>query len=92
MVPEEAAWQMMKSKEFQNAKCEHGSPSDTPIFSVGIPQIGRNYTQVDIGIMHGEMRFRRYCVHQLADKVQANKVAEKTCSSFSISRCRRCLG
>lgn len=51
---------MMKSKEFQNAKCEHGSPSDTPIFSICVPQIDRNYSQVDIGVMHGEMRFRRY--------------------------------
>ncbi|KAL1619656.1 hypothetical protein SLS54_006593 [Diplodia seriata] len=50
LEPEEVAWQMMKSKEYQNAKCEHGSPSDTPIFSISIPQVDRNYSQVDIGL------------------------------------------
>ncbi|KAF4544176.1 HSP70 family protein [Lasiodiplodia theobromae] len=68
LEPEEAAWQMMKSKEFQNAKCEHGSPSDTPIFSICVPQIDRNYSQVDIGVMHGEMRFRREDLQLLFDK------------------------
>jgi hypothetical protein len=33
---EDSAWLMMKSREYQNAKCDHGSPDETPIFSVPI--------------------------------------------------------
>ena len=57
--PEEAAWEMMKSKDFQNTKCEHGSPDDTPIFSVPIPRLNSNYVNPTVAIENGEMRFSR---------------------------------
>lgn len=57
--PEEAAWKMMKSKDFQNTKCEHGSPDDTPIFSVPIPGLNSKYVNHSAAIENGEMRFSR---------------------------------
>ena len=49
----------MKSKDFQNTKCEHGSPDDTPIFSVPIPGLNSNYVNHNVAIENGEMRFSR---------------------------------
>lgn len=57
--PEEAAWEMMKSKDFQNTKCEHGSPDDTPVFCVPIPRLDSNYVNHSVAIKNGEMRFSR---------------------------------
>ena len=57
--PEELAWEMMKSKDFQNTKCEHGGPDDTPIFSVPIPKVNANYVDHGVAIENGEMRFSR---------------------------------
>lgn len=57
--PEVAAWEMMKSKDFQNTKCEHGGPDDTPIFSVPIFGINPNYVNRDLGIENGGMNFAR---------------------------------
>ena len=57
--PEELAWEMMKSKDFQNTKCEHGGPDDTPVFSVPIPKLNSAYVDHDVGIDNGEMRFSR---------------------------------
>ena len=57
--PEAASWQMMKSKDFQNTKCEHGSPDDSPIFSVPIPKINPHHVDHSVAIENGEMRFSR---------------------------------
>ena len=57
--PEVLAWQMMKSKDFQNTKCELGGPDDTPIFSVPIPKVNANYVDHSVAIENGEMRFSR---------------------------------
>lgn len=57
--PEEAAWEMMKSKDFQNTKCEHGGPDDTPLFSVPIPRLTSDYVNNSQAIQNGEMRFSR---------------------------------
>ena len=57
--PEDLAWEMMKSKDFQNTKCEHGGPDDTPVFSVPIPKLNSAYVDHDVGIDNGEMRFSR---------------------------------
>jgi hypothetical protein len=59
---EEVAWQMVKSKEYQNAKCDYGSSSDdTEFFTVAVPKLDRRYTNEVANIAHGEMRIRR-CV------------------------------
>lgn len=54
------AWEMAKSKEYQNAKCEYGSSDDdTEFFTVAVPKIHRGYSNGNAGISNGEMRFRR---------------------------------
>jgi hypothetical protein len=57
--PAEAAWEMMKSRDFQNTKCEHGGPDDQPLFSVPVPKLNANYVNKDFGIENGEMTFAR---------------------------------
>ncbi|KAF4629765.1 hypothetical protein G7Y89_g8382 [Cudoniella acicularis] len=57
---DDLAWEMAKSKEWQNAKCEYGSWDDeTPFFTVAIPKFDRTYVNDIAGINHGEMKFRR---------------------------------
>jgi hypothetical protein len=54
------AWEMAKSKEYQNAKCEYGSSEDdTEFFTITIPKFHRGYVNNNAGISYGEMRFRR---------------------------------
>jgi len=54
------AWEMAKSKEYQNAKCEYGSSDDdTEFFTVAIPKLRRDYVNNHAGISYGEMQFRR---------------------------------
>ncbi|KAF2841345.1 hypothetical protein M501DRAFT_1029446 [Patellaria atrata CBS 101060] len=65
---EGAAWEMMKSKEFQNTKCEFGGPSDTPLFSITVPHLSTNYLNRTMGIDNGEMRFTREDLQRLFDK------------------------
>ena len=57
---DEAAWEMMKSKEYQNAKCDYGAPDDTEYFFVAIPGLSKRYSNEAFGIFDGEMRIRRY--------------------------------
>jgi hypothetical protein len=68
--PEDAAWEMMKSRDFQAVKCEHGSPVDTPLFSIGIPRAGHAYNNPDpeVKIRAGEMTFERADLQKLFDK------------------------
>lgn len=55
------AWEMAKSKEYQNAKCEYGSSDDdTEYFTVAIPKLNRAYVNESAGISYGEMKFRRW--------------------------------
>jgi hypothetical protein len=57
---DDIAWEMAKSKEYQNAKCEYGSSDDdTEFFTVAIPKLHRGYLNENAGISYGEMRFRR---------------------------------
>jgi hypothetical protein len=75
MEVEEAAWAMMKSRDFQAVKCGYGSPDDTPVFSIAIPQTPQTYHNQapDINIRRGEMIFRREDLQSLFDK-QINKL------------------
>ncbi|KAL9614056.1 MAG: hypothetical protein Q9167_001410, partial [Letrouitia subvulpina] len=68
MPPEEIAWHMMKSRDFQNTKCEHGSPDDAPAFSVPVPRLDISYVNMSVGIEHGEMSFTREDLQKLFDK------------------------
>jgi hypothetical protein len=61
------AWEMAKSREYQNAKCEYGSiDDDTEFFTVAIPKLRRDYVNEDAGINYGEMVFKR-SVHALSE-------------------------
>ena len=57
---DDTAWEMMKSKEYQNAKCDYGAPDDTEYFSVAIPKLSRSYSVEYLGIVDGEIRIRRF--------------------------------
>jgi hypothetical protein len=60
---EAAAWDMMKGRNYQNAKCDYGSTeNDTETFSVKISMLQRAYRNDMAGIADGEMRFRRYAI------------------------------
>ncbi|KAL2068019.1 hypothetical protein VTL71DRAFT_16117 [Oculimacula yallundae] len=71
----DAAWEMMKSKEYQNAKCDYGSPDDTDFFSVAIPKLRKSYRLESSGILDGELRIRRDELQGLFD-VQIVKLFE----------------
>jgi hypothetical protein len=57
---EAAAWEMMKGREYQNAKCDYGAMNDTDMFFVTVPRLPKAYRNDMAGIADGEMRFRRY--------------------------------
>ncbi|KAF2025512.1 hypothetical protein EK21DRAFT_76264 [Setomelanomma holmii] len=68
--PGDAAWEMMKSRDFQAVKCEYGAPDDTPLFSIGIPRVPQTYSNSDpeVRIRNGEMMFEREDLQRLFDK------------------------
>jgi hypothetical protein len=57
---DDIAWEMAKSKEYQNAKCEYGSDHDTEYYTVAVPKLARSYINEPEGVRLGEMKFRRY--------------------------------
>lgn len=61
------AWQMMKSKEFQNTKCEFGAHDDTPFFQVPTFGIANSYRNEQPQISNGTMRFARSDMQGLFD-------------------------
>jgi hypothetical protein len=68
--PGDAAWEMMKSRDFQAVKCEYGAPDDTPLFSIDIPRVPQTYSNSDpdVRIRNGEMTFEREDLQKLFDK------------------------
>ncbi|GME49469.1 hypothetical protein W97_02173 [Neofusicoccum parvum] len=74
-----AAWEMMKSKEFQNVKCEFGAPTDTPLFSVPVPTHDKAYTNEDARVFNGEMQFAQEDLQYMFDKQirKMDKLIEK---------------
>jgi hypothetical protein len=68
--PGDAAWEMMKSRDFQSIKCEFGAADDTPLFSIGIPRVSQGYnnSDPDVRIRNGEMTFERRDLQRLFDK------------------------
>ncbi|KAJ4293692.1 hypothetical protein N0V90_008976 [Kalmusia sp. IMI 367209] len=75
--PADAAWEMMKSRDFQAVKCEYGAPDDTPLFSIAIPRLTHTYTNSDpsVRIRNGEVAFDREDLQRLFDK-QINKLLQ----------------
>jgi hypothetical protein len=73
--PEDAAWHMMKSREYQNAKCESGSRDDTPVFRVPVSGINPDYVNESHGISSGHMTFKQSELRALFD-VQVNRLFE----------------
>ncbi|TLD35794.1 hypothetical protein E2P81_ATG02097 [Venturia nashicola] len=63
---EDAAWMMMKSAQYQDAKCCYGSPDDTD-FSVLIPKLDLSYTNERFRIVDGAMKFTLADLQQLFD-------------------------
>lgn len=55
----DTAWEMMKSREYQNAKCEYGSEDSSPTFSVAIPGLRKSYRNELMEIMNGQLWFDR---------------------------------
>lgn len=55
--PFEVAWNMMKSREYQNTKCDFGSPDTTPLFSVPVPELSSTLSDEQFGISNGSMTF-----------------------------------
>ncbi|KAL5452382.1 hypothetical protein PMIN05_000119 [Paraphaeosphaeria minitans] len=73
--PADAAWGMMKSRDFQAVKCEYGAPDDTPLFSIGIPKLSHTYKNEEVRISSGEVAFEREDLQRLFDK-QVNKLLQ----------------
>ncbi|KAF1810891.1 hypothetical protein P152DRAFT_400506 [Eremomyces bilateralis CBS 781.70] len=71
---EETAWEMMKSKEFQNAKCDYGSADDAEVFSIPIPKLSYAYSNGLVGIFNGEMQFKIVELQALFDPQQIKKL------------------
>lgn len=51
---------LLKGKYYQNMKCEHGSPVETPRFGLPIPNLSDEYTNVTEHIEHGELMVTKY--------------------------------
>ncbi|KAI4281717.1 MAG: hypothetical protein L6R35_005580 [Caloplaca aegaea] len=68
MSPDQIAWEMMKSRDFQNTKCEHGGLDDAPIFSIPIPKLDLGYANHTVGIEYGEMKFTKEELQRSFDK------------------------
>ncbi|KAF1998144.1 hypothetical protein P154DRAFT_263300 [Amniculicola lignicola CBS 123094] len=66
--PEDAAWEMMKSRDFQSVKCEFGALDDTPLFSISIPRVPQTYNNPSANIKNGELTFNREDLQKLFDK------------------------
>jgi hypothetical protein len=58
----QVAWEMMISKEHQNAKCDYGSEEsflDTQTFAVRIPGLRKDHISDEYRIRDGDMHFQR---------------------------------
>jgi hypothetical protein len=56
---DEIAFEMARSKEYQNEKCEYGRDNDTDFFTVAVPRLRQDYSNQDAWISNGEIKFRR---------------------------------
>ncbi|KAF2672742.1 hypothetical protein BT63DRAFT_436614 [Microthyrium microscopicum] len=72
---EDAAWLMMKSREYLNNKCDHGSRDDVPFFLVPVPDISPNYANDPYGISAAAMQLSQADMRGLFD-VQIQRLFE----------------
>ncbi|KAG9236973.1 hypothetical protein BJ875DRAFT_190386 [Amylocarpus encephaloides] len=79
---DDMAWEMAKSKEYQNAKCEYGIDDDTEFFTVALPRLRRGYANEQAGINYGEMRFRRTEIKHYFD-IQIEKLFDLIDKQFA---------
>lgn len=70
---EEAAWEMARSGEFQNTKCDYGARDNSPTFSVPIPRFWGDYSSGEVDIINGQMLFDREELRMLFDN-QTEKI------------------
>ncbi|TVY39747.1 hypothetical protein LOCC1_G005487 [Lachnellula occidentalis] len=80
----DASLHMMKSIEFQNAKCDYGSLDDTDFFSVAIPNLNKQYGIESLGIVSGEMRYKREDLQALFDQQENLTKNSKIVSLFEL--------
>jgi hypothetical protein len=71
---EDAAWTMMKSAQYQDAKCDYGSPADVN-FPVNIPELNTAYSNPQFAIQNGRMTFTLNDLQTLFD-AQINRLFE----------------
>jgi Hsp70 protein len=55
--PDSTAWRLMKSMDFQNAKCDFGSPDDPPVFSFPLSGIYSNYVKDVLNMSQSSIQF-----------------------------------
>ncbi|KAI9662318.1 MAG: hypothetical protein M1821_008485 [Bathelium mastoideum] len=65
---QETVYEMMKAREFQNIKCEHGAPDETPMFSLVIPGLSHSYSNPAVNIERGEMLMSKEDLRRFFDK------------------------
>lgn len=72
---DEAAWEMARSGEFQNTKCDYGVKGSTPTFSVPIPRIPTHYSYSngEFDVINGQMLFTKDELKRLFDN-QTEKI------------------
>jgi molecular chaperone DnaK (HSP70) len=69
---EDAAWIMMKSAQYQDAKCCYGAPDDIN-FNVNVPGLDLAYTNPHFAIQNGQMMFTLADLQALFD-AQINRL------------------
>lgn len=72
---DEAAWEMARSGEFQNSKCDYGARDNSLTFSVPIPRIPSNYyySNGEFDVINGQMLFTKDELKNLFDN-QTEKI------------------
>jgi hypothetical protein len=81
---QDVAWRMMKSREFQNAKCDFGASDFTPIFQVPTFEIENTYRSEQAHIFNGVMQFAKSDMQSLFDAqvVGLYELMDKQITSF----------
>lgn len=83
--PVEAAWGMMKSREFQSTKCDFGSPDTTPMFAVPVPEISSSFSSEEFRISRSAITFTQNELQAMFDSQIQRLFAEvdKRLQSFA---------
>ena len=66
---EDAAWEMMRGRDFQNTKCDHGEAEEAPEFLVSVPKLRYDYADDASRIVHGgQMSFTKEDLRAIFDR------------------------